>query len=154
MVRPRVSREVVAFDGNIMPITKRYDMRGVARDKNGKDVANLTVSSINLMPGARFNLFSASHAVKQGWQFHGDSTGVTLTKGAETLKFDLLIPTGSGHLYAITIVPEGTQELAAVSVDREKDMNGDEDMDPEVATNAREATDNFAAVSTLQMVSP
>lgn len=128
----------MAFDGNVMKITQIYDMAGMTRNADGKDVAKLTISGINHVPGARFNLFSGPYAVSQGWKFFGDSSGVTLTKGQAVLKFDLLIPTGAGYLYAITIVPEGTQDIAAVSIENEgtKDINNDSDMDPEVATNA------------------
>jgi hypothetical protein len=88
----RVSKEDVAFDGNVLKIKQRYDMAGVARNAAGEDVAKVTISGVNHVPCARFNLFSGPYAVSQGWTFFGDSSGVTLTKGQAVLKFDLLIP--------------------------------------------------------------
>ena len=116
--RQLTNRESLAFDGHPMEISHRYDMRGIAKNKDGADVARVTITGINHVPTARFNLFSATYAVTNGWTFFGDSTGVTLNKGSSSMKFDLLIPTGSGFLYAIRIVPESDLDVAAVAVEK------------------------------------
>ena len=116
--RQLTSREILAFDVHPMEISHRYDMRGIAKNKDGADVARVTITGINHVPTARFNLFSATYAVTNGWTFFGDSTGVTLNKGSSSMKFDLLIPTGSGFLYAIRIVPESDLDVAAVAVEK------------------------------------
>ena len=114
------NREILAFDGHPMAIVNKYDMRGIAKDKEGADVARVTITGINHVPTARFNLFSATYAVSNGWTFYGDPTGVTLNKGTSKMKFDLLIPTGTGFLYAIRIVPDNDSEVGAVAIDKPK----------------------------------
>ena len=118
LIENNSDREILAFDGHPMEISHRYDMRGIAKNKDGADVARVTITGINHVPTARLNMFSATYAVTNGWTFFGDSTGVTMNKGSSSMKFDLLIPTGSGFLYAIRIVPESDQDVAAVAVEK------------------------------------
>jgi hypothetical protein len=74
------------------------------------------------------------------------------------MTFDLLIPTGSGFLYAITIIPEGLHEVAAVTVDDDlgeetivldETANGEEDPNPEMATNASELVEHPVTLPNL-----
>ena len=102
-------QEVVAFDGRAMQVHNRFDMRGTVQDKDGKDKSRLTLTNLNHVPNFHFNLFSASQAVNQGWEVHVNSNRALVSKGQQTLTFDRLIKTGSSQLYAMRLVPEGTQ---------------------------------------------
>ena len=130
-VRGASGREVVAFDGRAMSIQCRFDMSGDVLDKNDKHVSTLNLTNVSYMPDSRFNLFSASQAVKQGRVGQIDATSARLTKGTSVLTFDRLVPTGTSMLYALRLVPRGTQECGAVAVASKenneiKETNGSE----------------------------
>ena len=118
-IRPLRGQDVVAFDGRAMPIMNKFDMRGIVMDKDDNEKVRLTLGNINHVPSARFNLFSASQAVNQGWECHVNGQRVVLTKGSQTLTFDRLVKTGTSKLYAMRIVPEGTEEVINTSVVKE-----------------------------------
>ena len=120
-IRPLKGQDVVAFDGRAMPIKNKFDMRGVVLDKNDNEKVRLTLGNINHVPSARFNLFSASQAVNQGWECHVNGQRAVLTNGSQTLTFDRLVQTGTSKLYAVKIVTEGTQEVINTSVTKEKE---------------------------------
>ena len=82
-----------------MQIHHKFDMRGTVQDKDGKDKSKLTLTNLNHVPNSRFNLFSASQAVNQGWEVHVNSERALVSKGLQTLTFDRLINTGSSQLY-------------------------------------------------------
>ena len=119
-VREASGREVVAFDGRAMQIQCRFDMSGDVLDKNNKHVSTLNLTNVSYMPESRFNLFSASQAIKQGWTGQIDANSARLTKGTSVLTFDRLVPTGTSMLYALRLVPRGTQESGAVAIDGEE----------------------------------
>ena len=114
-IRTVKKQEVVAFDGRAMQIIHKFDMSGTVQDKHGKDKCKLTLSNLNHVPNSRFNLFSASQAVNQGWEVHVNCKRAVISKGQQTLTFDRLIKTGPSQLYAMRLVSEGTQ-VAVVNV--------------------------------------
>ena len=117
-IRTVAKQEVVAFDGRAMQIHHKFDMSGTVQDKHGQDKCKLTLSNLNHVPNSRFNLFSASQAVNQGWEVHVNCDRALVSKGKQTLTLDRLIKTGSSQLYALKLVPEGTQmDVINVNVD-------------------------------------
>ena len=119
-IRGASGREVVAFDGRAMQIQCRFDISGDVLDKDNKHVSTLNLTNVSYMPESRFNLFSASQAIKQGWTGQIDANSARLTKGTSVLTFDRLVPTGTSMLYALRLVPRGTQESGAVAIDGEE----------------------------------
>ena len=130
-------QEVVAFDGRAMQVHNSFDMRGTVQDKDGKDKSKLTLTNLNHVPNSRYNLFSANQAVNQGWEVHVNRNRALVSKGQQILTFDRLIRTGSSQLYAMRLVPEGTQvEVVNMSVpeshglqntDNEHEKNNEKD---------------------------
>jgi hypothetical protein len=71
-------------------------------DKYGNVLKKCIVTDVALTRGSPFNLFSLTKMMKQGWTLSGDKiTGITLTKGDQTLKFDMPIETPKGVVYAM-----------------------------------------------------
>ena len=97
-IRPVKKRNVVAFDGRAMPIRHRFDMRGTVVNKEGKAQCRLTLGNLNHVPSSRFNLFSASQAINQGWEVHVNVDRATVRKGNQTLTFDYVVTTGTSQL--------------------------------------------------------
>ena len=108
--RSASGQEVVAFDGRATTINCCFDLRGDVLDKDDNVVSTLTLTNVSYVLDSKFNLFSASQAIKQGLIGHIDDKSARLTKGNEVLTFDRLIPTGTSMLYALRLVPRGTQE--------------------------------------------
>ena len=113
-----------------MQVHNRFDMRGTVQDKDGKDRSKLTLTNLNHVPNSRFNLFSASQAVNQGWEVHVNGKRALVSKGQQTLTFDRLIKTGSSQLYAMRLVSEGTQvDVVNVSVSDPQGMRNTDNVD-------------------------
>ena len=108
--RSASGQEVVAFDGRAMTINCCFNLRGDVLDKHDKVVSTLTLTNVSYVPGSKFNLFSTSQAIKQGWIGQIDKNSARLNRGKEVLTFDRLSPTGTSMLYALRLVPKGTRE--------------------------------------------
>lgn len=82
-------------------------------NKDGKEVINGVM--INVWVGAgKFNLFSLSKRLSQGWSVKGDSENLVLHKDEISIVFDQMIKFGSGYLYGTTLRPR--HEIAAALV--------------------------------------
>ena len=101
-IRGASGREVVAFDGRAMRIKCRFDMRGDVLDKNDKHVSTLNLTNVSYMPDSKFNLFSASQAIKQGWVRHIDATSARFKKGGVCLpSTDLSQPGRACYMHCV-----------------------------------------------------
>jgi hypothetical protein len=77
------------------------DIPGTVCDKTGTTVLSATIKAALYLPIAMYNLFSITKLQREGWTLHGDEKCLRLTKGTATIKFDILIPTAKGMLYAM-----------------------------------------------------
>ena len=107
-VRDLISDEMYGNNGSTLPIVKRFDMAGTVYDKHTKLVSSIVLRGVNHVPSSTFNLFSVAQSLKTGWKFYGKYQGFVLTKGSARIIFDIRIPSGSGYLWATTIVPSTT----------------------------------------------
>ena len=92
-------------NGSTLPVIKRFDMAGAVFNKENKPVSSIVLRGVNHVPSSTFNLFSVAQSLKTGWKFFGNYQGFVLTKGSPRIIFDIRIPSGSGYLWATTIVP-------------------------------------------------
>ena len=76
-------------------------LRGQLCNKNGCIVGKGTLTDVNHVPKADFNLFSITKMQQEGWLLGGDADSIWLTKDGRQLSFDLKIPTKTGMLFAI-----------------------------------------------------
>ena len=70
------------------------------------------------LPNGKFNLFSITRMIKQGWHLYGDNQAICLTKEKNKVVFDINIPTSKGMLHAIYF--KRNKEVAGVNIDRQK----------------------------------
>ena len=91
-IRGASGREVVAFDGRAMKIQCRFDMSRDVLDKNVNLVSTLNLTNVSYMPDSRFNLFSASQGIKQGWVGQIDVKSARLTREKVCLPSTGLFP--------------------------------------------------------------
>ena len=74
-------------------------------DNQGNQKLNVKMTDVALVPNCAFNLFSLSKWLKKGWSLHGNADALTLSgpDGACKLRFDIMITTPNGVLFAICI---------------------------------------------------
>ena len=108
-VRELISDEKHGNNGSTLPIVKRFDMAGMIYDDGNKAVSSIVLRGVNHVPSSTLNLFSVAQSLKNGWKCYGNFQGFILTKGDARIIFDVRIPSGSGYLWATTIVPHATK---------------------------------------------
>ena len=74
-----------------------------------------TLKDVVLLPQGKFNLFSVTKLMKQGWTLNGDKNSLSLQKNGQKLTFDIEIPTPKGMLFAIYMERHG--EIAGLTAD-------------------------------------
>jgi hypothetical protein len=88
---------------------------GALCNKNGVEVGTATLTDVVHLPTGKYNLFSLTKLTQKGWLLGGNDKGIWLSKGAETIMFDIAIPTPKGVLYAIYI--RRNLEIAGATTD-------------------------------------
>ena len=74
---------------------------GIICDKSGNEVVPATLSEVAICPSAKFNLFSLTKMLQNGWVLQGDKTALKLKKGDKGLNFDIVIPTPNRAIYCL-----------------------------------------------------
>jgi hypothetical protein len=65
--------------------------------KHGDKLFNLELNDVHYVPGQKFNLFSITKAMEQGWSLGGNSkSGLYVSKGDKKIVFDVRVPTKNG----------------------------------------------------------
>ena len=59
------------------------------------------MKDMTIIPGGKFNLFSVSKMIKEGWELGGNKTAIWLVRNEIIVVFDIVIPTPKGVLFAI-----------------------------------------------------
>jgi hypothetical protein len=79
------------------------DITCVMKDATGKS-HNWIMGDVNYIPNGRFNLFSITKPLLDGWILHGSHPdGLVLTKGDQVIKFGHTICTRKGSLYILKL---------------------------------------------------
>ena len=97
-------------NGSLSKVSGSGELHGTMCDKNGKKVGRVKMTDVRLTPGNKYNLFSISKRLKEGWTMTGNIEGMVLKKGDQEVKFDLVIPTHKGVIFAMYINRETTNE--------------------------------------------
>jgi hypothetical protein len=102
-------------DGRKMRTVKTGKWRGIAVDSEGTRKP-ITLSNVSYIPDLMVNLFSLTAVMDKGFLVDGNNKGITVQKQEWTMKFDRRIGTPKGHVFAITMMPEGTNEREMANV--------------------------------------
>ena len=97
------------------------DLKGMICDKEGNELGKTTAHDIAHVPTCRYNLFSITSLLKEGWALAGSKDCLTLTKEDQKILFDICIPTSKGLIFAMYIRRD--TELAGVSTDGKTKMS-------------------------------
>ena len=68
-------------------------------NRHGMKLNAAKIVDVNYIPQNKFNLFSLTKMIKQGWILHGNKERIWLTKDAMEISFDNTIQTAAGTLY-------------------------------------------------------
>jgi hypothetical protein len=91
------------------------EVPGMMCDHHGNQVGPVRLGEVKLLPNGKYNLFSVTKLMKNGWSMSGDKTGMRLVKDGMKIVFDIVIPTKEGILYAMYMqrrVVEPVKELS------------------------------------------
>jgi hypothetical protein len=104
-------------DGRKMKTLKTGKWRGTAIDSEGTR-RQITLSNVSFVPDLMVNLFSLTAVMDNGFQVDGNNKGINVQKDNWSMRFDKRIGTPKGHVFAITMIPEGNNnhEMANVTV--------------------------------------
>jgi hypothetical protein len=91
---------ITVGDGTNVKASKAANIRGMMCDKHGNELHEATLQDVTHLPDGKFNLFSSSKLLKQGWKLTGDKMNIRLAKDAQETVFDIVAPTTKGLLFA------------------------------------------------------
>jgi hypothetical protein len=112
---------ITVGNGEVMVTKKIGDIPCEIMDKHGNPLKNCVIKDVALTKSSPFNLFSLTKMMKVGWTLGGDQdTGITLSKGDQTLNFDIPIETPKGVVYAIYM---RRTEVAALALSTTMDIS-------------------------------
>jgi hypothetical protein len=95
---------ITVGNGEVMVAKETGDIPCELCDRHGNLVRSGKITEVALIKNCPFNLFSVTIMMKEGWKLSGDSeVGITLSKGNNTLSFDILVATPKGVVYAMYI---------------------------------------------------
>ena len=85
--------------GNIVSGKKIGKLKGIFYDKFGTEMGKATIRDVVHTPNSRFNLFSVTKRMQDGWILGGDKESMWLIKGDQKINFDIKISERSSILY-------------------------------------------------------
>ena len=95
------------------------DLQGTMCDKEGKELGPATLTDVAYMPTSKFNLFSTTKLLLNGWELHGNNSKIWLTKeGKSPVVFDIVIETPRGAIFAMFL--NRNTEVAGAAADFER----------------------------------
>jgi hypothetical protein len=112
-------------NGSLSEVVGSGELRGTICNKYGMKVGKVKMPDVQLTPGNKYTLFSISKRLKEGWTMMGNAKGMILKKGDQQVKFDLVIPTHKGVIFAMYINHEGEsqEEVAGIGTTTKKRLN-------------------------------
>jgi hypothetical protein len=116
MSKPKEGAAFLQPDGTELKQMEVGNLPVTAGDQYGKKLDNFTLTNVKFVEKQKFNLFSTSKLVDEGWTPGGNRQAITFAKDGRILKFDIKIATASGCLFAICLTRRevGDAALAAV----------------------------------------
>ena len=93
--------------GDALQATSTFDLAGMFLGKDGSERLKCTLTDVSYSNKLNFNLLSLSRLLfRGGWQVtRGDRTGITIqNREGKVIKFDIVIPTARGAIYAVRFV--------------------------------------------------
>ena len=110
------NRSSYGHTGEAVETSFTMDIPGQFIDKNGAQGVHATLRDVSYNPKYNFNLCSLTKLLQNGWALSGNQHMIVAEKDGIQIKFDIVIPTASGAIYAGRF-RRRSMELAAASGD-------------------------------------
>jgi len=110
------SDSVTASNGDRSKTQSVGSLKGIVCNKSGKQLYPITMKGVKHVPNSKFNLFSVTKRLKDGWKLHGDKHSMWLEKKDMKVVFDIRVDTKEGCIFAIYIKRNEGSELNALEV--------------------------------------
>jgi len=114
---PRTGDGVTNGNGEKSTAQIIADIPAVVCNKKGMPLTKIKMTDVKIVPDNKFNLFSITKRMKQGWSLHGDDKAVKISKGGVTLTFDIRIETTEGLIFAMYAKRSHGSEIGGVGTD-------------------------------------
>ena len=116
------------------------NIKGTICNKNGQRLTTATLTNVQHVPNNKFNLFSLTKRMNDGWKLHGDKDKIWITKGQHKVVFDIKIPTKHGAVYCMYFERDIPEPTAA-------SLTNNNDPTPKVSLTNERAHDLFVHVN-------
>ena len=103
-------------NGTSKNVTKTAKIPETVCNKHGNVAFKMTFGDVAICLNAKYNLFSVTKMMQNGWSLSGDKTTMVLRRGQHTIKFDIMIPTPKGAIYCMKLkrTPGETKEAKKI----------------------------------------
>ena len=95
--------------------THTGDLPGVHCDHQGNQLDNVVLTNVSVVPSSAFNLFSITKMQLQGWVLGSNKDSLWITKGRQTIRFDIKIEMPEGCVFAMYITRGRESEMGNVA---------------------------------------
>jgi len=92
------SDTITMGNGDTEQANKIADIKSMMCNKYRVERGQATLTEVTILPTGKFNLFSLTKLMNNGWILGGDHETMWLTKGKRTVTFDIKIPTPIGDV--------------------------------------------------------
>ena len=97
--------------------THTGDLPGVRCDHQGNQLDNIVLTNVSVVPSSAFNLFSFTKMQLQGWVLSGNKDRLWITKGRQTIQFNIKIEMPGGCVFAMYITRGRKSEMGNVAAE-------------------------------------
>ena len=98
-------------------------------NRHGVKLNAAKIVDVNYVPHNKFNLFSLTKMIKQGWIWHGNKEQIWLTKDSMGISFNIAIQTAAGTSYCVYLkCATNTNEIAGAEVPTRMNINKAHDL--------------------------
>ena len=101
----------VGIEGEASKCVSQVDLPGIICDKHGNEKLHVTLKKMRFNPKANFNLLSLTKLIMDGWKMTGDEEAIVMRKGGAEIRFDIVIKTERGAIFATYIKRRNAPEL-------------------------------------------
>ena len=101
----------MGIEGKASKCHSEVDIPGIICDKYGNEVQEVTLRKCRYNPNANFNLLSLTKLLMDGLKMNGDNNAIVMRKGDCEIRFDIVIKTETGAIFAAYIKRRNAPEL-------------------------------------------
>ena len=101
ITQPEESEAITMGNGDAEGPSMIGNISGTICDQFGNERQQVCIKRVRVLPNGKYNLFSITKRIANGWTLGGDKDSMWLSKGNEKVVFDIKIPTKEGMVYAL-----------------------------------------------------